>query len=454
MGAAPAPLSAPPKKRNKAAIWVAVGVAAALVLGTVGFLVSKSFTRGGASSPEAAASQLFQAVGDKNILGVAQLVAPSEFADIAAVQKANGSNTFDNFSPATLRQCADAIEVFESDVDYAVETKTDDIALITVDSWDLHASVNVEEFLEVADKQYEEQYGESPSLVSNFRELMESGGGTYEPVQTIDQDVLEGSGPITLVSVKENGSWYISPLMTAGEALVVGGGSLTSHEFTPDYRADYATGTGAASPTEAVEALGEAVVDGQNSGNWASQADELFGRLSFPERRFAMVYLGDALGDTGTSQEPVEWTPGFVETNLSDGIAALSPGRTSVSYRDGWGDRNTFDFDGWELAVSGPYDRVSVDFGRLLQDPTRVGIVTVKESGGWYVSALGTVADIATAQLDPAKVDQHLGPEVEELVESMGITDIPRDAYESMGPAAIFLDVMLLANEQMYDDIY
>ena len=83
----------------------------------------------------------------------------------------------------------------------------------------------------------------------DFFDDLDFSDATYN--DDVSRDFFSGDIPLELVLVRENGRWYVSPIMTWAQWEYQKAASRDDDVKTPDYRADFEA-EGAHSPEEAV----------------------------------------------------------------------------------------------------------------------------------------------------------------------------------------------------------
>jgi len=402
-GADPA-ASAPAGSRRRRGRTVAVvaGVAAVvLVGGGVGgaALVAHAMQRG-AGSAQDVVTRLDAAVRDKKALELGKLVSPAELRpfmeDLTALGKDSGldqlhsssSVPFGKLDTESLDELLDSITIRSSTMDFSVSEKSSTIAVATVNSWKLDASVDKAALVDAA-VHAQERAGakDTDGVRTRLQDALKDRKLSYHGDVAAEG---KGSSRLLLGLVKEDGRWYLSPAVTAAETAYRASDPDPSAP-QPAYGADVEGAAGADSATGAVTSL----VEKLSSVSSPSQLLEpgFASLLSLPERRLLMIYgptLGDGSSpDAGSSQLfEAEWK--LSEHRVNDELAIVNPG-SSVLTLDGDSTRQ-LRFDGARLTLGD----TSIDAGRLLADPERLGVAAVRENGTWHVSVLDTLTNLFT----------------------------------------------------------
>ncbi|KAB1644438.1 MULTISPECIES: hypothetical protein [unclassified Pseudoclavibacter] len=395
-------------KKGRRWIWItAIVVVIALAIGGGAWWAVRSIVGGGHSSPEAAAVSLIDGLSAKNPVKLLESVAPSEAAVLTPLVQQSATHASDSGLGAeatdvlqSLQQVVQLIDVEQKDVSTRQESIADDeVSKVTFVSGTLTVSTTDEDAL-----------AQRLADLSNSVAAMQGRPGrqtTPEQMQrqidlpqTIDlaKPDEHSTLPLSMVTVKESGKWYFSPLLTAGEAAL--GSYNEQHPSAQVQRGrvlSAAEAPGASSPEEALSTTTKAVVDAMQSGRY----DDVAKSLPTAERRAFSLYgqpFAERLGRPSSSPQ----------VRLGQ-----TPGSSTVS-----GDQARVMPDGYVLdfPMSGQYVRleirqlkvtmtvqgrpVTIDFG----EPPQAGelgidqfsFIAVKEQGGWYFSPLSTMADVTS----------------------------------------------------------
>ncbi|MDR2257415.1 MAG: hypothetical protein LBE25_15665 [Arthrobacter sp.] len=388
----------PRRRRGRVIAWTAGGTAVALVAaGFGGFALVAQASQRGADSASSAIERLDKGFREKNLTELAKLVSPSEarpfFENFKALGLDSGldklaSNSkvpFGEMDTEGLKQVLDSITIETSQMDFTVSEKSSTIALAELTSWKLKATVNKDAFVDaVINLQERAGVKDTAKMRTELSDSMKDADLSY------DGDVVsESNDKLSIALVKESDRWYFSPIMTAAEAAYQASGS----EKSPSYDADVEGAAGKASGTEAVQALLDRL--SSLSGPDDLLSDDMVSLLSMPERRALMVY-GPALrgdsstgGDAGRSEYfKAEWR--LTEHRVSDDLVIVGPGTSTITLNGDSSQQITF--DGAKVTANGK----TVDFGRALTDPSRLGIAAVRENGTWHVALMETGTNLVT----------------------------------------------------------
>ena len=240
---------APRKKNNKATALIAVIVAAVLVIiGGGAFALTRSLSAsGGFASPNALANSINSAFGSNKLTSLATALSPSELKAATTWQKdykANGKADWSKLvSPETLADYIGQIDLSKSTIEYTVDEKSENLSLITITKWEGEVTIKPE-LVDKIRQNYEKAKGEK--LTANESSMLDDMKSSLSKESTFSGNILGqlDLDTLTIVSVKENGKWYISPAMTMAEQM------YPTSSIRPNYDADFTDVKGASSAEE------------------------------------------------------------------------------------------------------------------------------------------------------------------------------------------------------------
>ena len=401
-----APQQGAKKSRGKMAAIISVIVVAVLVvIGGGAFALTRFLPgAGGFATPNALANSVSSAFDSNKLANLAPALAPSELEAATLWQKdykANGKADWTKLmSPEALADYVDQIDISKSTIEHTVDEKSDNLSLITITKWEGEVTVKPE----LADKfreNYEKAKGdkltadESKMFDDLKREISEEPNYSGNILQR-----LFNTDKLTLVSVKEGGKWYISPVMTMAEQMV----SYSS--VTPNYGADFTNVEGAKSPEEAVSGMVDALRNGAGMGD-----KDFYRFLDLPERRVAAVYGGS--GSTGGVGDSIQVNWGLTSTKVSGG-AVVNFGTTSITFDGSYKVEFNNDTVTYSYADSSSSSRYTspkpqsqtVRFTEGLVNPERLGVFAVQDNTGWHVSFISTVGNLTLLEATDAAVNE------------------------------------------------
>ena len=422
----PPPARASGKRRRKKWVPIAAVLAAVLAVGGGAFAVYTYLTQRGAASPDEVMSTVSQAIVDKDIISMFKMVSPSEIdtvADSADAIRDGGSDSRKGSSKAdpgallskdAINNYLEALDVSTSDMTYTVDQKSDDLAVATISSW--HLDVRVDQSLaDTLRTRYQSAKGSSltddeEEFFSNldFSDLSYDG----DFAEDFNEDFNNEGIPLEIVMIKEDGRWYISPLLTSAQWSYQTQTKWDDDVESPNYDADFDSVKGADSPEAAVQNLTEAILDARRPSDMLD--DSVTGLLSLPERRLAMVYGPVMIGDDAKFSErasenvKIDWD--LTSTDIGGGQSVVQPGNSTITLNpDDDDEKITFEFEGNTMKVTTPAsdnNTASVDFTRQLEDPDRLGVVVEKSDGTWHVSSSGTIVNIFSLRPSERALDK------------------------------------------------
>jgi len=378
-------------------VAVAAGV---LVLGAVGFFVQRALRgdAGGASSPEAAAQQLVDALNNEDPVAAAAVIDPEEVHTLGellgTVEERLAEADIDT-SPGK----AAGLDVTVEDVTFRTRDLGDGVAEVEIGGGRARWKLQPDEMAE----RTKAAGVEADSDTIDRSDLVLSGSndrGDYE----IDPH---------LVAVKRGDGWYVSIAHTVASYLAEAEG-LPSGDFRSGPPDDLRA---AASPEDAAVALLETAGDLDPETTLASLPTDEWGVL--------WTYR-DAVEEFVDREQPADFsvTVDRHDVDVSDlggGYRKVTIASAEGTYRytDEYEgpQRTTWTLDGWCLRGDG--DESCLTDGPVLTDPETYGItlpfVVVKEArGGWVVSPNATLLEYGKQIAEtttPEVLYRWIGPE-------------------------------------------
>ena len=401
-----APQQGAKKSRGKMAAIISVIVVAVLVvIGGGAFALTRFLPgAGGFATPNALANSVSSAFDSNKLANLAPALAPSELEAATLWQKdykANGKADWTKLmSPEALADYVDQIDISKSTIEHTVDEKSENLSLITITKWEGEITVKPE----LADKfreYYEKAKGDK--LTADESKMFDDLKRDISEEPNYSGNILQrlfNTDKLTLVSVKEGGKWYISPVMTMAEQMV----SYSS--VTPNYGADFTNVEGAKSPEEAVSGMVDALRNGAGMGD-----KDFYRFLDLPERRVAAVYGGS--GSTGGVGDSIQVNWGLTSTKVSGG-AVVNFGTTSITFDGSYKVEFNNDTVTYSYADSSSSSRYTspkpqsqtVRFTEGLVNPERLGVFAVQDNTGWHVSFISTVGNLNLLEATDAAVNE------------------------------------------------
>ena len=403
-----APQQGAKKSRGKMAAIISVIVVAVLVvIGGGAFALTRFLPgAGGFATPNALANSISSAFDSNKLANLAPALAPSELEAATLWQKdykANGKADWTKLmSPEALADYIGQIDISKSTIEHTVDEKSDNLSLITITKWEGEITVKPE----LADKfreYYEKAKGDK--LTADESKMFDDLKREISEEPNYSGNILQGlfnTDKLTLVSVKEGGKWYISPVMTMAEQMV----SYSS--VTPNYSADFTNVEGAKSPEEAVSGMVDALRNGAGMGD-----KDFYRFLDLPERRVAAVYGGSS--STGGVGDSIQVNWGLTSTKVSGG-AVVNFGTTSITFDGSYkvefnNDTVTYSYADSGSSYNSRYtsskpQSQTVRFTEGLVNPERLGVFAVQDNTGWHVSFISTVGNLNLLEATDAAVNE------------------------------------------------
>ena len=401
-----APQPGAKKSRGKMAAIISVIVVAVLVvIGGGAFALTRFLPgAGGFATPNALANSVSSAFDSNKLANLAPALAPSELEAATLWQKdykANGKADWTKLmSPEAMADYIGQIDISKSTIEHTVDEKSENLSLITITKWEGEITVKPE----LADKfreYYEKAKGDK--LTADESKMFDDLKRDISEEPNYSGNILQrlfNTDKLTLVSVKEGGKWYISPVMTMAEQMV----SYSS--VTPNYGADFTNVEGAKSPEEAVSGMVDALRNGAGMGD-----KDFYRFLDLPERRVAAVYGGS--GSTGGVGDSIQVNWGLTSTKVSGG-AVVNFGTTSITFDGSYKVEFNNDTVTYSYADSSSSSRYTspkpqsqtVRFTEGLVNPERLGVFAVQDNTGWHVSFISTVGNLTLLEATDAAVNE------------------------------------------------
>lgn len=413
--AQPAPLTAPssggpvrlgarPVRSRRGLLTGLGGVAAVGVLGAVGYLVLDHLSGpgGGADSPEAAVLELSAAADAEDAVTALSLLPPREVGPLVGLYedveaKATSTGVARGDEPLA------GFDVRLDDVAVQVERLGDDVAAVTVTSGTVSWAVDPDQM-------------QGALRIGSAGDARGSTEGSADLVE-VSREATDGE-PLRIMTVQDDGAWYVSPTYTLLEAWRVDQG-LPAPDFSRELDLE---GTGAESAAAAVEQAAQAVA--------VYDVDALLDLLS-PDEAAALYQYRDAIttalhrdGALADLQSEGQLMIDSVDVVEGDEV----DGRVPVTVRSASGVlTDHYDYVSWSLdrnclswVEDGDADGACLE--EVLSeegiDPALAGrfesltLLTQEIDGRWYLSPLATLvteARDAVAGMDADAVAAVLG---------------------------------------------
>ncbi|WP_143556686.1 hypothetical protein [Sanguibacter antarcticus] len=421
-------------KKSRRGLWIGAGVAGALLIGSGAFAANALwFSKvGGASSPEAAVTQLVGGIADKDLVSVYGVMSPAEVSQIATAYDLF-SKHMDDVDDDGAQELVDAylgaMDLEMDGLEVEVEEIEDGLAKVTITDGSLTVDADADKLgdavVDTVDLAKESSFWDELSAgtsVPSDDEIRDQVAIAVEelPVTVMTDDLafdpsglsleaLDGLGagdlglpdpssaePIApfLMVVEEDGDWYVSPYLTALEYTAVSAGTDRGSMPSSDLAGTFD------SPEDAAAGF----VDGLKEYAATGEIDEYLKALPLADRRAAALYAStDSLesGDLEEMQAALEQLD--VEASFSlreedDDVAWLVLDSMTVS-GEIEGESGSIELDAQCFSADADGQQIK---GCLEDVPALVelgigdlSLVAVEEDGSWYISGLGTVGDSA-----------------------------------------------------------
>ena len=436
-------IGAPEPKRPRHGLVVA-GVCAlvlVVVLGVGAVFAYQRLTTTGAASPTSAVTELLDGLADQNLRDVGRYLSPAELDELEPVVDATRDYAAQQPDASQLQQdAADLLGAFSvelSDVETTEEPIGTGLTKVSLESANIAVDVDSAELTSRA-KTLRDDYasylranGHDDDAESLGKEVTDARidklvrrleSSTTFPYHTTLDDLrreMDAADGLYLVTTEEDGRWYVSPSMTAGEYAFEdqqkGDAGLT--------RGAMPSGDGAAysSPEAATTGLLQALTTFSKDGDLRTLADS----LPAAERRFVDVYAiplsdydpqsvagsGDVLtldkDDVSVAADKDDWARVRLDdvqlTDTKDhSVVRVYDGTCVASSEQGSSDDECLQ-DVLENAIGSiPSEYMTGELSTLpgaLRDLVegfpydQVGVVALRQDGSWHVGAVPTVGD-------------------------------------------------------------
>lgn len=389
-----------------------------VVVVIVGGLVVRNIIRGGADSPEQAASKMIESVSNKDLVGAFLMVTPrerdavqrvqeavlkkySDFGIADAVSAASGKGNASAKDGASSELSFEGIDLSVTGVHPRVTPISETLAAVKLNSGELRFSVD-------------------PAKTKGIvRAGLDASGTTSKIQHSFFIADLNNHTGLTLIAKKTEGRWYISPLLSGleiahdnGKLNVEGnnqrngqGSDLVARGTVPaEVTKGAVSATSAASAV--VSALPLLARDGVKAIAPYLESDEADALYLYGEGirglsgRLSDFTAGSATFTSGPQEN--DRAVAFVDRiSFRAGPSSRQTTITATCLNEEGGSENIC------LNGSGYY---GYSGGQLVwgADRGKFAVTTVKEDGGWKVSLLDTAADHAVSWLNSITREQAL----------------------------------------------
>ncbi|MGH9186904.1 MAG: hypothetical protein ACRD0U_13975, partial [Acidimicrobiales bacterium] len=434
-GHLPPYLPPPAPKRGGKRVAVAVAAVAAVAAGTFGVLSLTGSGSGGADSPEAAVESFFTAMGNEDVIGLLDTLAPGERDAFRPVleELVGELQRLDILSDSAKLDGVPGVDFEIADLEVSSDELGEGVATV-------HGRGTITSTLVVDDL----------PIGETLRNLIENFGGEIPSEDASEESALD----VEMVTIERSGGWYVSAYYTAAEAARTDAGL-----DVPDF-GNGVEPAGADSAENAVKELYEAGA--------ALDLERAIALLPPDEAEalhdYAPLFLDQA------SEAVDELKANGLEISLDDiqletegvdgGQRVLVKGFAFSSTSSDWDIQA--EFDGDCVAVSGEIEgsdindliedefppgffengevcTSDVETGLGIFDSLVSGMIAVERGGEWYVSPTRTLADGLFSFLRAIDREELEATSPEELLEQLFGPLIARGFAE--GPSSPYIGV-------------
>jgi hypothetical protein len=312
--ASPTPAPAPPPatgspeqgetaQKPKLSKGLLIGLVGLLAIAIGAFLFLRP-SGGGSATSEAAAERLLRQIEDRDLVGIYQSFAPSErelLAELTSALEANSASGGVDLEQIG-RDLAEALQVDVADVTFDVTESNEDYAIATMTSGLITVTWDRAQLVGIAAEQLHRFSDDQVLSQDQYATILDGEYGRWFEEQEAQEAIEiqpaipeanaeEGRIPVSVGLVRENGRWYVSPLMTAGEFAYqwAHGPDDVQSTFARQPIDAFETWVGADDAYEAPAAFLQNYAQGFSSGDLLGNADS-WRYLTFPERRVFAYY--------------------------------------------------------------------------------------------------------------------------------------------------------------------
>ncbi|QGG94980.1 DUF2510 domain-containing protein [Actinomarinicola tropica] len=423
------------------------GVAAAVLVVAAGaFAVTQlASADGGADSPEAAVSGLFDSMADEDLVGMAEIVLPGErrtFVD-PMLEGVDHLRRWGVLDESLDTSDVGGIDLEVEDLELRTEEAAEDVVNVFA-SGTMVASLQGEEL--------------------PVGSLLEERALEGEDMSELDSEpAREGFEDVMITAVREDGRWYVSGTYTIAEAARADAGVQLP---PPD---EAVQPIGADSPEEAVDGLMASIADLDLEGMIARLHPDEASAL----QRYAPMFLDEGqaaidemVAEAGLDIEIEDLDYDIVER---DGFAVVTAATFSLrATADGEEVSMSFDGDCTVITVDGETEEVCTadapessidltdtpigDVQAMLDEMDEVGLVVAEGPGGWYVAPVRSYSEVVLAVM--RVIDRE---HIERLIDSAEDGSLAQwfeEQFESMfGELGLDEDALFGSSTEMFEEI-
>lgn len=371
---------------------LAIGAVVVALAGGAFLAYTAFFNKSGADSPEAAVTQMFQAVADQDGVEALRMLNPGETDGFGDVYESLQKRVADaGFASNANGEVLEAVTINLENLKVETEKKGENAARVYIVDGDLKITIDEGKLPD----DFKDLYGQLDSEILDELKNIDIG----EVVGDIAES--EDVRPF-LTTIKQDGRWYVSPIATVGEYLVDDSdqGELSAADFDKVAEENAPDPKTSKDPQGALNILVDAIS--------SEDINQIFAALPQDEvaalRPFGNI-LGDGLKGSGIDLRLSDLDTSFEE--LDDDLGRLTIKRGTLE--------GTIDGDEGKVSVDGicfeitedreVYDGSGTETSTesdCLPDEVRdeagidaITFILHKEDGGWQVDPRATVIDYA-----------------------------------------------------------
>jgi hypothetical protein len=402
-----------PERRGTRAKPIIIGAAAVLVVLLIGGgawawfgLFSKL---GGAASPDAAVEKLLSAAESKDVVAMYGALSPAEASafqgmleEFAEIELPGPSEPVD--FQKLFERAAGSVQITISDVAYSTHEVEADVAMVTLTDGAIVIDVTdpgtladayIDAYAAQALSSMSEVGFSEEEIEEQLDEMRDSMVASIEAEMPFEASIAEAERPVVLATVREGGTWYVSPMLTIAESAYQEAGAPVSRGamIADDEVASFA------SPELAVEGAAGAVAEFAMSGD----SRKLAAVLPLAERRLVSLY-GPLIAPSSPQVGRLDLVQVDARADVKGDVARVTIDRLEFA-----GDGEHFPA---RLEIAGDCLNIETQHGEqssclselpgMQDEGDAIGIMTVRENGSWHVSFLRTAAHVFSAGLASA----------------------------------------------------
>lgn len=434
----------PPRKSRKG-MWIAIiAIVVVVALVATGLIIWNSVANkiSGSKTPEAAAQKMVEGFASVDPLTIYGSLSPSEVSafqepfdewldmDVSEEDDATARELMNELA-AAFDISVDDLEIETEEIIEGVERSVYRSGTITVDG-DEDKIVGIIMEMYDLNSDLADSTGMGPGLGMMDEDMVEDElRAELDLPQTLDfAEIGRDSGTyVSVVTVEENGQWYVSPLLTGADIayqVMQGLGAPSGRLGT-----SLIEGVPSDSPEAAAAALTDAIVNGDSLEDVATH-------LPLAERRLISIY-GPAFEIPSDWNDEIDLRENEFSSERDGSKARISIENleivqlftsygspqeleNSILLWDHCAEVTSEYYSSWEDEVisnsfSGCLNEIGIIYEEFGID--HFALIGVEEDGGWYVSPINTIADMTAVVIGHVAELSREG-RLEEVLESVG----------------------------------